>query len=104
MAAPPSSVRTPFSVALVADTPVAFPVVTTGGVALIVSLRIRALLDVSSKLPSSDPSAYSKTKLIDRIEARVGVPDITPVDGFTDSPSGKPNAAYPVGLPVATML
>ena len=76
-----------------ADIPVAAPVVTTGGVALTVSLRIRASLEVSSRLPSREPSEYSKTKLIDRIEARVGVPDITPVDGLTESPSGKPKAA-----------
>ena len=82
----------------------ALPVVTTGGVALIESLSMRASLEVSSRLPSKDPSAYSKTKLIERIDERAGVPDITPVDGFTESPSGRPKAAYPLGLPVATML
>ena len=67
--------------------------VTVGGVALTVSLRIRASLEVSSRLPSREPSEYSKTKLTERIEARVGVPDMTPVDGLTDRPSGKPKAA-----------
>ena len=81
----------------------ALPVVTTGGVALMVSFKISASGDVSSKLPRRDPSAYSKTKLIDKIEARVGVPEINPFEGFTDNPSGNPNAAYPVGLPVATI-
>ncbi len=102
--APPSFCTSPFKSARVADTFVAALVMTVGGLGLTRRVMIRAEGSLSSRLPKSEPSEYSNTRLIEAVVATDGVPEITPVLGLTVKPSGNPKAAKPVGEPVADMV
>jgi hypothetical protein len=71
-----------------------------------------ALVDTPSPLPGlivntrvavPTPPALDAVKLTREVPTEVGVPEITPVEGFTLRPAGKPVAPYDVGLPDAVI-
>jgi hypothetical protein len=66
----------------------------TGGVT-------RVVLMVMARLPAPLPPALLALKLAEKIPARVGVPESTPVVGLMTIPGGSPLAPKLVGLPLA---
>src|SRR5215471_10052013 len=77
--------------------------VTVAGT-LLVENRLLTAVVVKANVAEPVPSAFAALNATLNVPATVGVPEMTPVVGLTESPAGNPVALKLVGLLLAAMV